>query len=118
MNVFDCFLVQPIGSMVLVNLVAVDAGRLVPATWRQAACCGGFQVFRPAPTLAQRREWFEETAPRAKVEQERRARCEAVQPVPVDDVKVLPGLLQRSLSVFRDMCVLGGGATVPVTLSF
>ena len=52
---------QPNCSMVLVNVAAVDAARRVPATGgRPLGVQGQTEVFRLAPTPAQRREWLDE----------------------------------------------------------
>ena len=53
----ECFIVQPNGSMALVNLAAVTAVKLVPAGGgRPTGVRRTVESFLPAPTAAKRRE--------------------------------------------------------------
>ena len=58
---FEWFLVQPDGRMTLVNLGALDGVKLVPAGGgRPVGVRGTIEVFLPAPSPDQKRDWQEE----------------------------------------------------------
>ena len=115
---FEWFVVQPDGRLLLVNLAAVAAVKLVPSGGgRPTGVRGAIESFVPAPTAAKRREWLEEGALRAEVELERRAK---LPPSPAGSVPspVLPTLSGGSWICCETSPLYEAGAILPTTTAF
>ena len=113
---YEWFLVQPNGSMTLVNLAAASTVKLVPAAaGRPPNVLGTIHSFGIPPSTEQRKDWLEEGALRAEVELERRAKLPTP---PTDASKILPSIAGGSWLCLETCPLYEAGSVIPVTTAF
>ena len=113
---YEWFLVQPGGHMMLINVAAVTAVKLVPAAaGRPPSVHRPINSFHPAPSTEQRKDWLEEGALRAELELERRAKV----PTPTADAsKILPSIAGGSWLCLETCPLYEARAVIPLTTAF